>query len=184
MVSQVTLYGKTVVVVDVSGSMYGSKLSEKSELDRAKAASALGAIMRELCEDPVIYATAGNDHTRIHQTKEIPGRHGFALSDAIFAQCEPLGGGGIFLTPVCRFISSREKDVARTVVISDEQDCALAGEDSPNHADPPGSRAYMINVGSYDRGIAYKGKWTNITGWSESVVKYILESEGSFQSNQ
>lgn len=174
---QMRLMGKTVIIVDVSGSMYGANVSEKSELDRAEAASALAAIIWELCEDPVIYATAGNDHTRIHLTKEVPARRGFALSDAIYGLSEPLGGGGIFLTPVCRFIADRENHVTRTIVISDEQDCALGGEDSPNHANPPGERAYMINVGSYKNGIAYKGKWTNITGWSENVIRYIQEVE-------
>ncbi|MCX6822124.1 MAG: TROVE domain-containing protein, partial [Candidatus Aenigmarchaeota archaeon] len=83
------LPGKTVVIVDVSGSMYNTPVSEKSEMDRAKAACAVAVLARELCENVSIYATAGNDGTRIHKTQLVPSRRGFALSDAIFQLCRP-----------------------------------------------------------------------------------------------
>ena len=170
------LPGKTLVVIDVSGSMYGHTVSEKSDMDRALAACALGAILREVCEDPVIYATAGNDGTRIHQTSLVPARRGMALVDAVHKMCGPLGGGGIFLNPVCRFLAERERDVDRMVVITDEQDCATSPKDSPIHAKPLGVRNYLINVATYKNGIGY-GTWTHIDGWSENVVRYILEAE-------
>ncbi len=172
------LPGTTVVVIDVSASMYGAKLSSKSDMDRAQVASALGAICREVCEDARIYATAGSDRTRIHATAEVPARRGMALVDAIYQMRKPLGGGGIFLTPVCRFLREREGDVDRMIVITDEQDCAIDKADSPLHANPIGATNYLINVASDERGIGYKGKWTHIDGWSDAVVKYICTAEG------
>ncbi len=179
------LSGKTLVVIDVSGSMYGASVSAKSDMNRAQAACALGAILREVCEEPVIYATAGNDGTRVHQTELVPARRGMALVDAIHGMCRPLGGGGIFLNPVCRFLAERERNVTRMVVITDEQDCATDAADSPIHAKPlgPGGHNYLINVATYQNGIGY-GTWTHIDGWSENVVRYIVEveSDGSAAS--
>lgn len=179
--SQTKIPGKTVIVVDVSGSMYGGKVSEKSDMDRALAACALGAIGREMFSDVSVYATAGNDYTRIHQTELVPNRHGMALVDAIYDMCRPLGGGGIFLTPVCRWLEEREKNVRRMVVITDEQDCAIDSKDSPNHAKPLGKYNYLINVSVYRNGIGYGGGWTHIDGWSEAVFDYIAEVEKGAQ---
>jgi 60 kDa SS-A/Ro ribonucleoprotein len=85
------LSGKTVALIDVSGSMYHGRVSAKSDMTRIHAACALAAILREVCEVPAIYATAGNDGTRIHQTAPIPARRGMALVDAIHAMCRSPG---------------------------------------------------------------------------------------------
>jgi hypothetical protein len=180
--SQTKLPGKTLAVIDVSGSMYGRAVSSRSDLDRAFAAATLGAVLREVCEEIAVYATAGDDYARRHATAMVPARHGMALVDAIHGQCQPLGGGGIFLTPVCRWLAERERDVDRMVVITDEADCAIDPKDSPNHAKPLGRRNYLINVGSYRRGIGY-GVWTHIDGWSEAIVRYIQESERNATTN-
>jgi len=173
------LPGKTILIVDVSGSMYGGRLSKYSELDRAHVACSLAVLMRELCEDVRIYATAGNDMTRIHQTAEVPARRGFALSDKIYSMCRPLGGGGIFLTPVLRWVKEKEKTADRIVVITDEQDCAdNRGSDSPLKAEPFGRENYLINVASYENGIGY-GKWTHIDGFSEAVLDWMQAYEAT-----
>jgi 60 kDa SS-A/Ro ribonucleoprotein len=177
------LPGKTIVVIDVSGSMYGfGNVSKNSDMNRALAACALGAIAREMCENPRIYATAGNDSTRIHKTALVPARRGMALVDAIYAMCRPLGGGGIFLTPVCRHIGELEKNVERMIVITDEQDCATSKTDRPSNAKPLGKpgKNYLINVASYKNGIGY-GNWIHIDGWSEAVLNYIRDSERMLQ---
>lgn len=173
---QPKLSGKTIIIVDVSGSMYGSRLSAKSEMDRAKAASSLAAMARELCEEPIIFATAGNDGTRVHATVLIPNRHGFALAEAIHSKCHPLGGGGIFLKQVMDFVGAKVGMAHRVIVITDEQDCDHPGTGSPDKALLLGKYNYIINVGSNKNGIAY-GKWTHITGWSDAVLKYIALSE-------
>ena len=171
------LFGKTVVIVDVSGSMYGSRVSAKSDMTRADAACALGAIMREVCETPVIYATAGSDYTRKHKTQLVPARRGLALASAIQDLCAPLGGGGIFLKQVMDYIGEKETGVDRVVVITDEQDCGIGSENSPEKAKILGRRSnYILNVASAQNGIGYQ-KWTHINGFSESVVNYIVQSE-------
>lgn len=170
------LPGKTILIVDVSGSMYGRKLSERSSLDRARAACALAILVREVCETPVIYATAGNDRTEVHSTELVPARRGFALSDAIYGQCDPLGGGGIFLKQVLDCVREKEKVADRIIVITDEQDCDHDPKRTPLNADTFGKQNYLINVAAYKNGIGY-GKWTHIDGWSEAALDYIRESE-------
>ena len=170
------LPGKTILVIDVSGSMYSGYISEYSELNRAKAACSLGILVRELCEDAHIYATAGNDGTRVHATQEVPARRGFALSDAIYKMTGPLHGGGIFLTPVTKWLKEKEKDADRIIVITDEQDCAGPGTNAPSNANPFGKYNYLINVGTYKNGIGYD-KWIHINGFSESILDFIQAYE-------
>jgi hypothetical protein len=177
--SQPKLPGKTILIVDVSGSMYGSRISSKSEMTRAEAACALAALVREVCEYPAIYATAGNDSTRIHQTQRVPARRGFALADAVMKMSSPLGGGGIFLKQVMDYCKEKEGTADRIIVITDEQDCGGA-EDSPLKADAFGRKNYLVNVASARYGIGYD-KWTHIDGWSEAVLNFIYQMEISQQ---
>lgn len=170
------LEGKTIAVIDVSGSMYGTKLSRKSDMSRAHAACALAAVLREVCENPVIYATAGSDALRVHKTELVPARRGMALADATYAMCEPLGGGGIFLKQVIDFICTKDASAERVIVITDEQDCGTAHGDSPGDARTIGRHNYIINVATNKNGIAYE-KWTHINGFSEAVVQYISKCE-------
>jgi 60 kDa SS-A/Ro ribonucleoprotein len=172
------LPGKTIVVIDVSGSMYGAQLSAKSDMTRAMAACALGAITRELCETPAIYATAGNDGTRIHKTQEVPARRGMALVDAVHEMCRPLGGGGIFLKQVMDYLYEKEKFADRIIVITDEQDCGILAGDSPLSANAFGKHNYLLNVASAKNGIGY-GKFTQIDGFSEGVIRFIHEIEAN-----
>lgn len=169
------LAGRTIIVVDISGSMH-SQLSGRSEMTRMHAACALAAIIRESSEDGSVYATAGDDYTGQHSTKLVPPRHGFSLIDAITGLYNKLGGGGIFLTPVMKWIEDREMGHAdRIVVITDEQDCA-DDENAPTKANPFGKYNYIINVASNKNGIGY-GKWTHIDGFSQSALNYIIQSE-------
>lgn len=170
------ILGRTVIVIDVSGSMYGQPVSKKSDMDRALAACALGAIGREMFDDVAVYATAGSDWERQHKTEQVPARRGMALVDAIYGLTRPLGGGGIFLNQVCNFLREQEGEVERMIVITDEQDCSTDPKDGPNHARGIGKQNYIINVSTYKNGIGY-GAWTKIDGWSEAVFSYIGEAE-------
>ena len=169
------LKGKTIAIIDVSGSMR-AQLSSKSDMTRHDVACALAAILREVCENPVIYATAGSDSRRIHKTELVPARRGMALIDAVWAMCSPLGGGGIFLKQAMDYIDSKESDVDRVIVITDEQDCGISKEDSPLNAKVIGKHNYLINVASYKNGVGY-GKWNHIDGFSENVIRWIYELE-------
>lgn len=171
--TQQKLRGKTVLVVDVSGSMNGN-LSSKSELTRMEAAAALCILAREVCENVAIYATAGNDSSMIHATRILPPRHGFALRDAFRSAADELGGGGIFLKQVMDFTYEKEGSADRVVVFTDEQDCDR--KCNPASAKIWGNNHYLINVSCEKNGIGY-GPWVHIDGFSEDVIDYIQTVE-------
>jgi hypothetical protein len=176
------LPGRTVLVVDTSGSM-GQKVSAKSELTAMQAAAALAILAREICEDVVIYATAGSDGTRKHATMLIPPRRGFALSDFITGSevQRKIGGGGIFFVQAMEYIAKEEagNGIDRVIVFTDEQDTSAGGRNfNPSMAKrlAPGARNYIVNVGTNKNGINSK-EWESITGFSEAIIDYIQESE-------
>lgn len=151
------LKGRTVVLVDVSGSMC-SNLSAKSDMKRMDAACALAAILREMCEIVSVY-------TFSDYTIQVPlARSGFALIDAIkYSQHHSRTNLGGAIQSVYK---SEIPD--RLIIITDEQSSTLPTG--------PKSRGYCINVGSYKRGLLY-GKWVHIDGWSEGVINWLSEYE-------
>lgn len=179
---QVKLPGKTVLMIDTSGSM-AARLSAKSELSRKDVAAALAILVREVCEEPVVYCTAGDDGTRVHATMVIPPRRGFALSDYITGGevNRKIGGGGIFLVQCMEYIRKHEKEADRVIVLTDEQDCDMKLK--PESAEAFGARNYLVNVASAKNGIGYR-KWLHIDGWSDKVIDYIARYEATSQSNE
>lgn len=152
------LSGRTVLLVDVSGSM-SQPISNKSDLARFDAANGLAILARELCEDVAVYSFSNN-------VVRIPDRHGFALRDAI---ANSQSHGNTYLGRAVQTINENEQ-YDRIIVLTDEQSADVV----PN----PKGAGYMINVAAYKNGVGY-GAWTNISGWSEAVFDYIgqLESE-------
>lgn len=170
------LPGYTIFVVDVSGSM-GESISSKSEFNRLDAAIAMALIASETCEHISIYATAGNDWTRRHQTTKIKPRRGFALCDEIKTQSRNLGGGGIFTRQCLEHIKQNETETPdRIIIFSDSQDCDEPNKNVPN---PFGKKNYIVDVSSHSHGINYDNVWTTeISGWSEHFLDYIFAYEG------
>jgi len=176
------LPGRTVLVVDTSGSM-GQRVSAKSDMNAIDAACALAILAREICEDVVIYATAGSDSNRKHATMLIPPRRGFALSDYITSAevSRKIGEGGIFFTQAMDYIASQEgtNAVDRVLVFTDEQDTSSHGRAfDPAKAKrlAPQGRNYIANVGSNKNGVN-SAEWLTITGFSEALITFIRESE-------
>ncbi len=169
------LKGYTVFVVDVSGSMAG-RISSRSQFNRMDAAAAMAVLASEMCDRIGVYATAGNDGTRVHDTKFIKPRRGFALSDAILASKDRLGGGGIFTRQCLEYIEKQENQKPdRIIIFSDSQDC-----DRPNKRIPKpfGKYNYIVDVSSHSRGINYNGVWTaEVSGWSEHFLSFIWALE-------
>lgn len=148
--------GKTVVMVDVSGSM-DCVLSSKSDLRRVDAACALASVING---DVRVFSFS-------NAVVEVPHRLGMAGVDAII-RSQP--HSGTYLGQALELVN---KSVAydRIIVITDEQ---VAGRSVP---DPiPKSIGYMINVASNKNGIGY-GSWLHIDGFSESVLRFIAEHE-------
>lgn len=150
------LPGKTVLLVDVSGSM-NSSLSSKSDLMRYDAANGLAILIRELCERVAVY-TFSDELVRVAD------RRGFALRDAVSSSQVH---GGTYLGQAVSYINQSET-YDRLIVLTDEQ-----SRDSVPGANGKG---YMINVAAYKNGIGY-GQWVHIDGWSEAVMDYITEQE-------
>lgn len=171
------LKGRTVLIVDTSGSM-SSRLSGKSELSRYEAAAAVAILAREICEEVVIYATAGDDVRRKAATMVIPPRRGFALKDYILGSevRSKIGYGGIFLKQCKDYVSEKEQGntVDRVMVFTDEQDCDIGV--NPDTAVRIGKYNYIFNIGSHKNGIN-SGKWETITGFSEAIFDYVQAIE-------
>ncbi|HSZ62795.1 MAG TPA: TROVE domain-containing protein [Terriglobales bacterium] len=153
---QPKLAGRTIVLVDVSGSMT-APLSHRSEMQRTDAAYGLAVLVREICDKAAVFSFSD-------RVVEVPARRGFALRDAIDAS-QP--HGGTLLGNAVEWLNKNER-YDRLIVISDEQ--------AHDRVPAPRGEGYMINVASYKNGVGY-GKWTHIDGWSESVIEYIRTLE-------
>ncbi len=173
------LPGKTVLIVDSSGSMTQGKVSAKSDLSRLDAAGALAILVKEIAENPVIYATAGSDSARRHATMQIPARRGFELS-RLFSELQlqhQIGTGGIFLKQVMDYVYQEQRTADRVIVITDEQDCQTPGSKlDPSQANAFGDSNYLINISCNENGIGYN-KFVHISGWSEAIIDFIRARE-------
>lgn len=151
---QPKLPGKTVLLVDVSGSMV-HPLSGRAEMMRTDAAYGLAILLREIAGRSSIYSFSD-------KLVEVPARHGFALRDALDAS--QLHNGTYLGTA----LAAMQEKCDRMIVITDEQ--------AHDKVPAPRGRGYVINVGSFKNGVGY-GPWVHIDGWSEAVIEYIRSFE-------
>ena len=149
------LPGKTIVMVDTSGSMQ-SPLSAKSKVQRVEAAASLAALI--------------NGDVRLFQfasgVEEVPFFPGLAGIETVRGRIGRVGHGtdiGLAVEVANRLPHDR------LIVISDEQSMGRV-------PDPVAKRAYMINVAAYQNGVGY-GRWVHLDGFSEAVLKWIAEYE-------
>jgi TROVE domain len=154
--AQEKLPGKTIVLVDVSGSMT-APLSRRSEMQRTDAAYGLAVLLREIGEKVAVFSFS-------EKLVEVPARRGFALRDAIDVS-QP-HSSTLLGNAVEQLNKNQRYD--RLIVITDEQ----AHDSVPG----PKGEGYVINVASYKNGVGY-GKWTHLDGWSEAVIEYIRALE-------
>lgn len=174
------LPGKTLILVDVSGSMdkalsssgrakpWNSKdqsvyVSKAKPLTRMDAAATLASMIN--AEEAVVFTFS----TQLVQTK---GRRGMAgVEEIINSQRH----GGTALGAAVREAIKQQPDFDRIIVLSDEQASDIVTNPVKVKS---AQRAYMINLASYQNGVGYKGGWTHIDGFSESVLKFVARSEG------
>jgi 60 kDa SS-A/Ro ribonucleoprotein len=149
-----SLRSKTVVLVDVSGSM-DEKLSGKSDMRRIDAAAALGSIIKS--ESLRVFTFSSN-------LVEVAPRKGMAGVDAI-ANSQPHSS-----TQLGQAMAHLNANVVydRIIVITDEQSHDTVGG--------PKGKGYMINVASNKDGVGY-GAWVHIDGFSERVIEFMVEHE-------
>ena len=150
------LPGRTVVLVDVSGSM-DAKISAKSDLSRIDAAAALAVMIHG---DVRVYTFSNH---LVALNNEVP-QGLFGIRQIIESQPHQ----GTQLGSAVASLANLEMD--RLIVITDEQ--------SRDHVpEPRAARAYMINVAAYQNGVGYGERWTHLDGFSEQVIRWIHEFE-------
>lgn len=171
------LSGKTLFIVDVSGSMH-SPLSNKSGFNRLDAAKAMAMLAANQCEDFSLVCTAGDDFTRVCKSKEIKyPKKGFGIFGQIDTESGNLGGGGIFTRQCLEWCYDNVgKEFDRIIIFSDSQDCDLPQRRVPK---PYGKHNYICDVSSNLKGINYKGCWdSEISGFSDHFLTFIAAYEG------
>jgi len=164
LVNKPKLTKKTVLLIDVSGSMEG-RMSQKSEMTYLDAACGLAMMLRETGEQVDIW-------TFSNQCVQVPPRRGFALRDAI-VQSQDHGGtdmrralqalNGYYHSPY-----QKASPFDRLIVITDEQT-------STNMLPIPG-RNYLINVASNQNGVGYYD-WIHLDGFSAATLDFIYQYE-------
>lgn len=159
------LPGKTALLVDVSGSMFGTKVSSKSELDRFDAASALAMMCSEVCENVDVFSFSN----QLVKVRPVPG---FALNAALKSSQH---NGGTATVEAMNALN-RHDSYDRVIIFTDEVANGPYGNVLPN---PKGGRGYVINVSAGKQALEYKddSKWMHITGFSEAVIDFIQEVE-------
>ena len=145
--------GKTLLLIDVSGSM-DRKLSGKSTLTRMDAAAILGSMF---LGDARVF-------TFSEELVEVPHRYGMAGVDVIV---NSQFHSGTKLGAAVQTMKTMDHD--RLIVITDEQS-------HDRVPDPKVPQSYMINVASARNGVGY-GKWNHIDGFSENIFNWIKSYE-------
>lgn len=164
--------GKTVLLVDVSGSMEdhlttvrpfrgnrgrGNRDTMTTRLDIAKG---LAILLKFLCKDISIY-------TFSEDVVHIPNASGFRLGRKID---KSQYHNGTYLGEAVTRVHNLEKEYDRMIVITDEQSHDDIDEDIIG-------KGYIMNVASYENGINHDEKWTRISGFSEAVIDWMIEYE-------
>lgn len=176
---QPKLKGRTLFIVDVSGSMW-MRLSEKSNFTRLDSAIAMTILATEVCDDFEIVCTAGDDNPYIgaHEWIQYP-RRGFDLITQIQDTNTRIGYVGIFTRQClewCKTKFSQQKPFDRIIVFSDSQDC----DRDKRLPKPFAPKNYICDISCERHGVAYKGVWTvEISGFSEHFLSYIARLEQS-----
>jgi len=155
------LPGTTYLLVNVSRSM-DHKLSAKSDMTRLDAAAGLAALWPGKCR---VFSFSNS-------VVECPPFRGLAGVEAVVRSQSHGGtmlGRAVSQLTVFMHNNGLGSPNDRLIVITDEQ--------SHDNVPAPVGKAYMINVASYENGVGY-GPWTHIDGFSEGVIRYIVEAEG------
>jgi len=160
------LPGKTIILVDCSGSMFGAwgMFGSKGLMQRGKGdsltfferAASLAMIGRELCEEVAIYGYSGSP-TRV------PPRRGFALRDALQ---KVAAMSGTYTGRAIRESMAANPDVRRLLVITDGQSHDII---PVNAGDGVG---VIMNVAPYEKTMKYSNGWEHVTGFSEHVFQW------------
>lgn len=149
-----TLFGETVIVLDVSGSM-NEAISGKGTLLRYEAAAALAVLVRGLSKSCRVF-------TYDSSCREVANLKGLGLLDAIKKRV----GGGTDTKAALQAVQRLCPDRDRVILLTDEQ-----SSDGMHRA--WAKHSYIINVAPYKPGLETGGQWVRINGWSERIIDWI-----------
>lgn len=168
--------GETIILVDISGSMTFFS-SAMSCVNRITIASSLAAIAREKYNDSHVFAFDTD-------IKEYLNLHGVSLMN----QLKNENGGGTDIYNAIIKSYAQYPNTERVIVITDEQDTSVHGQLNDKEINKISKnlngKAYIINVGCYEKGIGYGNgsKWIHINGFSENTFKWIDAYEKEMQN--
>ncbi|MBR4874149.1 MAG: TROVE domain-containing protein [Clostridia bacterium] len=180
-----TLPGKTVIAIDVSGSM-GSPISTKSQVRCDEIAMMLGMIANRICENSIVYTF----ENRIRKL-DVPTRTGILYATVNHSMC---GGGTNMSLPFEQMI--KEKIQADRIIILSDNMCNSGGTYWNRSTVQSLANEYRATTGNRNFWVhaidlqgygtqQFHGERTNIiSGWSEKVFDFILlaeKGEGSLE---
>ena len=166
------LPGRTVIAVDVSGSM-SSKVSAKSDVRCCEIGMMLGLIANRICDDAVLYEFNGAIGER-----SVSHRQGILYTCAHEAKAS---GGTDMRLPFMKMISDGIK-ADRVIIISDNE-CNYGERTVQSFAYQyrrtisPGLWVHAIDLQGYGTQQFCGPKTNIIAGWSEKVFDFILLAE-------
>jgi hypothetical protein len=155
------LPGRTILLVDVSGSMV-DRLSRKSDMTRTDAAAVTAVGYAAVCQHCEIY-------TFSNSVVAVPATRGFGLVDSI---ARSQSHGGTYLARALTQLKPHIASADRLIVITDEQAHPGAMPDLGSIR-----RKYMVNVAPYHVGVAADHSWTSISGFSLSLIPWMIQEE-------
>lgn len=157
--------GRTLVLVDVSGSM-NQPLARQADTRRLEAAYGLALHAQAVFPDCVI-ATFSDALCVCYDagSKSIIPAYGFALMDRMD---QSQRHNGTYISATLRQARDKLGTFERTLLITD-------GESSDG-IQPPLGRGFEMNVAAYEQGVGGTD-WVTISGWSPRVLTYVQEYE-------
>ncbi|MBR4930735.1 MAG: TROVE domain-containing protein [Bacteroidaceae bacterium] len=170
-----TLPGKTVIAVDVSGSM-GLPISAKSKVSCSEIAMLLGLMAHKICEDSIFYVF--DDHIQKYALSK---KYGILYT----ATKSPRGGATYMHLPFEKMISEHI-NADRIIILSDNQ-CNTPGclrrkpvqtlADEYRKQTGNDIWVHAIDLQGYGTQQFYGKKTNIIAGWSEKVFDFIKLAE-------
>lgn len=165
--------GKTLIAIDVSGSMTQS-VSQKSSVSCADIARMIGSMAAKICDDCEVYAFDNNIR------KVAISSHGGVISNAMRI---PVTGGGTNIRLPFDLITDNEKHFDRVILLSDNEinsgwrsggkAAVQSSADEYRRKVNPGLWVHAIDLVGYGTQ-QFIGSRTNIlAGWNERVIEFI-----------
>ena len=172
------LPGKTVIAIDVSGSM-SSRISQKSDVMCSEIATMLGMIANRICDDAIVLAF----DTQLYK-KDVSKRSGI-LYATVHSNAH---GGGTNMGLPFEYLMQNKIKCDRVIVLSDNmvnsgytwytrKTVGQLANDYRASITKPDVWVHAVDLQGYGTQ-QFNGKYTNIiAGWSEKLFDFILLAE-------